>query len=411
MGPCVHCFSHVHSCWSCSDDLSLCYYYVLHLSGFSVHSSRYYFAIVECSSVNCAEAIYSQLDGMEFETSSVALDLRFVPDETTFNGKAVRDASTSIPSNYSPPAFVLKAVQQSNVDCSWDEPPMEREVLLKGSRRQGWDDVHEEELEKFLQGSDDDDSSDDENLAMRVEKARRSLLSDNIADIDFPGGNTREEDGGVDTSNYLLSDGEEDEDEVMPEDNRKEEAAASMKKKISKNYSLDSKSARCHQSEPLKTALNDRTLEDKKWRRRGGKVKCGVKSEHIFSEPLLPQQRRVVDSVNSTTGCNDTGVVNDEDDDIFDFDMRALEHEDKLKGKKLRGKRKRKELRREKAVGREFEVDVKDPRFAAVLEGTDERFGIDKTAPEFRDTEGMNRILEMRLKRHQEREERLSNAE
>ena len=72
-----------------------------------------------------------------------------------------------------------------------------------------------------------------------------------------------------------------------------------------------------------------------------------------------------------------------EEEDRRDYDMHRLAREEKLKGKKLRGKRKRKEIERERAPGQDFRVDVGDERFAAVLEG-DTRFGIDRTDTHFK---------------------------
>ncbi|CAM9519814.1 unnamed protein product, partial [Laminaria digitata] len=92
----------------------------------------------------------------------------------------------------------------------------------------------------------------------------------------------------------------------------------------------------------------------------------------------------------------------EEEEDRRDYDMHRLAREEKLKGKKLRGKRKRKEGEREKAPGQDFQVDVGDERFAAVLEG-DTRFGIDRTDTHFKDTEGMRQILDERVRRKDKR--------
>lgn len=75
--------------------------------------------------------------------------------------------------------------------------------------------------------------------------------------------------------------------------------------------------------------------------------------------------------------------MQEDEEDRRDYDMHRLAREEKLKGKKLRGKRKRKEIAREKAPGQDFSVDVADERFAAVLEG-DTRFGIDRTDASFK---------------------------
>ncbi len=354
---------------------------------------------------------------MEFETSSVALDLRFVPDETTFDGKTVRDGATSIPSNYLSPEFVLKAVQQSSVQCSWDESPAERQVLLKGSSKQGWEDVNEEELEKFLQGSDDD-SSDEEHLLKRVKKARKALLGDSSAttacnddffgNISESGG--KNDDGDLDDGNVFVDDDEEQEEdaeEVTLKDRKEKDGDTPLnkgKRQKKKKPPLDRS-----ERNKFEKALNSRKLQDK---RCGQRKEKHIESNGIIVDTEKAQQQQLGQAVDidNVVNMNSSRSHNDEteefvDDDALDFDMRALEREDKLKGKKLRGRRKRKEMKREKASGRGFEVDVNDARFSAVLEGTDERFGIDKTAPEFRNTEGMHRILETRLQRHREREQ------
>ena len=47
--------------------------------------SRYYYAIVECDSVEAASHIYNELEGTELERSANVFDLSFVPDEMTFD--------------------------------------------------------------------------------------------------------------------------------------------------------------------------------------------------------------------------------------------------------------------------------------------------------------------------------------
>jgi hypothetical protein len=54
---------------------------------------------------------------MEFESSSVALDLRFVPDDMQFDTVTVRDSASAISSTYTPPTFIFKALQQTKVMC------------------------------------------------------------------------------------------------------------------------------------------------------------------------------------------------------------------------------------------------------------------------------------------------------
>lgn len=52
--------------------------------GFLSRSHRYYYAIVECDSVEAASHIYTELEGTELERSANVFDLSFVPDNMTF---------------------------------------------------------------------------------------------------------------------------------------------------------------------------------------------------------------------------------------------------------------------------------------------------------------------------------------
>mmetsp|Transcript_14026 Transcript_14026/g.20204 ORF Transcript_14026/g.20204 Transcript_14026/m.20204 type:complete len:126 (+) Transcript_14026:61-438(+) len=84
--------------------------------------------------------------------------------------------------------------------------------------------------------------------------------------------------------------------------------------------------------------------------------------------------------------------------------MRALVRIDKNKGKKLKGPRKRKEESLAANIaGGDFRVDTRDRRFAAVLDGTDSRFGIDRTDPNYKETEAMREIIEEQTKRRKAR--------
>jgi hypothetical protein len=51
------------------------------LRAYELSKLRYYFAVAVCDSPRTAEALYQQLDGVEFEHSAMVFDLRFVPDD------------------------------------------------------------------------------------------------------------------------------------------------------------------------------------------------------------------------------------------------------------------------------------------------------------------------------------------
>ena len=76
------------------------------LRAYEVQKLRYYFAIAECDSVSTAMAVSDEVDGLEFENSSVQLDSRFVPDDVSFEGRKVKDVVEALPSTYGKYLFV-----------------------------------------------------------------------------------------------------------------------------------------------------------------------------------------------------------------------------------------------------------------------------------------------------------------
>ena len=56
---------------------------------------RYYYAVAEFDTVDTAHAVYKECDGLEFERSSCKLDLRYVQDDQSFDGREVRDFASA----------------------------------------------------------------------------------------------------------------------------------------------------------------------------------------------------------------------------------------------------------------------------------------------------------------------------
>ena len=108
-----------------------------------------------------------------------------------------------------------------------------------------------------------------------------------------------------------------------------------------------------------------------------------------------PATERVVDEKQKASDLLELLMAGeDEEEQERDYDIRGIQRMEKNKEKKLRGSRKRKEENLASNVsGTDFNIDVKDNRFAAVLDGSDGRFGIDKTDPSYKETPGMRTIL------------------
>ena len=80
---------------------------------------------------------------------------------------------------------------------------------------------------------------------------------------------------------------------------------------------------------------------------------------------------------------------------------------DKNKSKKLKGSRKRKQETLEaNTSGQAFKIDTSDSRFSALLDGTDDRFGIDKMDPRYKETPAMREILDSQLQRRKSKKKK-----
>ena len=123
----------------------------------------YYYAICECDSSDTAHAVYTSCDGLEFERSANKLELRYVPDKQDFSMREIRDEAKSVPSDYEPPEFQVKALQQTNVKLSWDlDDPARKKAF---SRKLTEDKLKDEDFAAYMASESDEDYFEEEATA------------------------------------------------------------------------------------------------------------------------------------------------------------------------------------------------------------------------------------------------------
>ncbi|KAL9650111.1 hypothetical protein ABK040_011282 [Willaertia magna] len=132
---------------------------------------KYYFAVVTCDSKQTASYLYNECDGYEFESTACVLDLRFISETTSFEGRTQKNSCYQMPTNYEPKQNIYsKALQSSKVSLSWDNNEPEREVL----RRKDFNDVDEETLLQFIADSEEDEDSSSSSSAGEEEEEMKN---------------------------------------------------------------------------------------------------------------------------------------------------------------------------------------------------------------------------------------------
>jgi len=92
---------------------------------------KYYFGVVECNDTSTAEHLYKQLDGQEYGVTSNRLDVRYIPDDLSFNDRKVHDEATEVPTDYTAPDFLTRVLGATNVDSTWEQNDPKRTRLVK----------------------------------------------------------------------------------------------------------------------------------------------------------------------------------------------------------------------------------------------------------------------------------------
>ncbi|KAI9845297.1 MAG: pre-rRNA-processing protein esf1 [Thelocarpon superellum] len=132
------------------------------LRHYQLERLRYYYAVLTASSAEAAKALYDSTDGTEYLTTANFFDLRFIPDDVSFEYDRPRDECTKIPDNYTPNTFVTNALQHSKVKLTWDADDEARKEVVKKAFRGSRADIEENDLKAYLGSDSSEDEEDSE---------------------------------------------------------------------------------------------------------------------------------------------------------------------------------------------------------------------------------------------------------
>ncbi len=396
------------------------------LRHYQLERLRYYYAVLTCSSPAVAKALYDATDGTEYLTTANFFDLRFIPDDVSFEDDKPRDECESIPDGYRPNEFVTDALQHSKVRLTWDADDGVRKEAQKRAFTGSRADIEENDLKAYLgsDSSEDDEPAQNERIEAGEQldpklskkeaerKRMRSLLglSDNAVSSKLK----REPGAPVGDMQITFAPGlssETKKTSVFENEPEKEETTV-------EKYVRKEKERKARRKQKTKTSGSAETLEN-------GDAKGDTEDmddvkmmqnkncdlgfdDPFFTAPeddkaaastLRKQERRkkreqrAADEAATASKRAELELlmVDDERADVAHFDMNEIQRAEKRakkKGKKVK-KGKESELQ---AKQEGFEMDVQDPRFSRLFENHE--YAIDPTNPRFKGTEGMKALLE-----------------
>jgi hypothetical protein len=385
------------------------------LRSYQLDRLRYYYAVITCSSANVAKSIYDNLDGREYLTSANFFDLRFVPDDTTFDQDPHEECG-KLPDGYKPNEFTTDALTHSKVKLTWDADDATRKEVQKRafSRKE----IDENELQAYL-GTDSSSSEDEEETA-KTDKAanlRKALgleapgkstktkkktstkkdrdfpKPDSEMQITFTGGLLNDKSGGDVFENDIPLN-----ETTMERYVRKEKERKAKRKQAyeAKKAGLDPNDAAANEQETSTTTTAPANANDSDDPFNDPFFASDPEEASLASKPpskksLKAKKRQEQDAADVLAAADRANLeLLMADEDGTDAKMRHFNMNEIVKSEKA--KKKGKKADKSKIVEDEFKMDTQDPRFQKLFQSHE--FAIDPTNPRYRDTQAMKALLE-----------------
>lgn len=408
------------------------------LRSYQLDRLRYYYAIMECSDEATAETIYREVDGREYLASSNFLDLRFVPNDTTFDDEP-RDECTEVPAGYKPVEFVTDALQHSKVKLTWDMHPDEvaRKDSINRAFKGSRNDIAENDLRAYLASDSEDgdeanpieevDATKEDGSAApgaepklsKKELARRKMR-EALGLKEEPAGSSKsgKPSGPVGEMQITFTpalSGKAAAKEVQDETTIEKYARKERERKEQKREKARARregrdpDAAPGAPEPQTAEAGEDLGFDDPFFTTENPDKAATKSSIRKEERLKKRQAREAEEKQKSAERAKLELLMEDDADataasagggtkgMSHFDMSEILKDEKRKGKKLKGKKAKQQAAKDAENSKNllqegFEMDVDDERFKAVFE--DHEYAIDPSNPKFKATSGMKKLLE-----------------
>ncbi|KAK2818222.1 hypothetical protein Q7C36_022155 [Tachysurus vachellii] len=384
---------------------------------------RYYYAVVECDSPETAAKIYEECDGFEYESSCSTLDLRFIPDDMTFDDEPKDKAMDVDLSTYKPKLFTSTATTTAKVEITWDETDHDRITTL--SKKFNKDELLNMDFQAYLASSSEDEDEDDEveaeeakpvNLATEEKKggkkgkkeeeqiAKYRELLQNIQDKEKKDKDKDMEleitwvPGLKENAEKLVKKKMEGKDKMTPWEEFLDKKKGKKKEKMKgqKDVEAQEQAAISDDELPPDVDMDDPFFSEELGRSTGTaqNVKKSKKNKK-GEEQLTADEEAELEKRKAEMALL---MDDDEDEKHRHFNYDQIVEQQNL------SKKKRKKLLKSNTLPEEdnFKVDLQDPRFQAMF--TSHLYNLDPSDPAYKTTKGTRSILEEKQRRREEQQ-------
>ncbi|KAH7130388.1 hypothetical protein B0J11DRAFT_557485 [Dendryphion nanum] len=377
------------------------------LRAYQLDRLRYYYAVIEFSSPNAAKAVYDNMDGLEYLTSANFFDLRFIPDETTFDEEP-HDQCKQIPKAYKPNEFSTDALTHSKVKLTWDADDVTRKEAQK--RAFSRDELDDNELKTYL-GSDSESEADADQSAKTA--SLRAALG--LGSTEEPSRSSKRDrdfkkpDGEMQVTFSSVLSSQNNKPVIEYEETTLEKFVRQQKERKAKRKERAKARKAGLDPDAIEAPVEEEAIEndDDPWNdpffgsdpedakaaeMKAKKAKRKEKrEEREKDEKEVAEQRAKLELL----------MADDDGNGMQHFDMNEISKAEKAKKKGKKGKKSKEPV---EVVEDDFNVDTQDPRFGKLFESHE--FAIDPTNPRFKETKGMKALLEEgRRKRKRDRDD------
>lgn len=361
--------------------------------------------------------------------------------------KEPKEVCTEIlePVKYQPRQFTTTALQQVKVQLTWDETNPDRQEFTQKLNSGKLQDIDKNDLQTYLASGSEDESGmifyffilyifkskpiislslcilDTEEKKDIVEEANDNLESEANNDLIWKYKsllkNIEEEEeakknkdvelefswglGTKEKAEKLIKEKMKTKEELTPFEQYLEKRKTKIKAKREERKKLKEESDKSdlEDSLPSDIDMNDKYFADEfKNSKSRRKAKKDNETNVDSSNENEEQNRRKAEL---------ELLLMDQDDGKKHFNMKQIEENATMSKSKRKRLSKKKNVQKE-AKEDDFEVDVKDPRFAALF--TSHHFNIDPAHPHYRKTKGTEALVTEKLKRRADNETRAVNV-